>query len=131
MERAADYLLALRHKYEKFSHSRPRERAPTDRDLDHIRVNLQHKTPHSSRWVFEKVICNKRNHQGYERILHLLTLIDEKGNIKERITVKIVGDGDPVQLRQDIRREVEPHKRLQALESRYIINFIANSWRPN
>ena len=51
--------------------------------------------------------------------------------LKQRITVKIVGDGDPVQLRQDIRREVEPHKRLQALESRYIINFIANSWRPN
>jgi hypothetical protein len=47
------------------------------------------------------------------------------------MNVKIVGDEDPVRLRQEVRKEVEPHKRLQALESKYIIKFIANSWRPN
>lgn len=51
--------------------------------------------------------------------------------LEQRMTVKIVGDDDPVRLRQHVRKEVEPHKRLQALESKYIIKFIANSWRPN
>ena len=71
------------HRYERVSPRRPRERAPTDRDMDHIKGNLQHRTSDSSRWVFEKVIRNNRNHQKYERILHLLALIDENGNIKE------------------------------------------------
>ena len=51
--------------------------------------------------------------------------------LEQRMTVKIVSDEDPGRLRREIRKEVEPHKRLQALESKYIINFIANSWRPN
>lgn len=71
------------HGYIKVTSKRPRDRAPTDRDMDHIKDNLQHRTPHSSRWVLEKVIRNSQNHQKHERILHLLTLIDENNNIQE------------------------------------------------
>jgi hypothetical protein len=71
------------HEYERVSRRNPRDRAPTDRDMDHIKENLQHRIPDSSRWVFEKAICNNRNYRRHERILHLLTLVDENGNIQE------------------------------------------------
>jgi hypothetical protein len=71
------------HGFQKVTSKRPRDRAPTDRDMDHIKDNLQHRTPHPSRWVFEKVIRNSQNHQKHERILHLLALIDENNNIQE------------------------------------------------
>lgn len=51
--------------------------------------------------------------------------------LKQRMTVKIISDDDQDKLRTDIQREVEPHKRLKELGSSYIIEFIANSWRPN
>jgi hypothetical protein len=71
------------HEYKGVSRRHPRDRAPTDRDMDHIKETIQHKTPGSSRWVFEKTICNSRNYKRHERIIHLLTLIDQNGNIQE------------------------------------------------
>ena len=71
------------HRYKKATPNKPRDRAPTSRDMEHIKDNVQHRAPSSSRWVFEKGIYNASNNGIFERILHLLTLIDENGNIQE------------------------------------------------